>query len=106
MVNYFKDIQKGVTFKGRSIKFSKNGVPMDLTGVVATMEFRLRPMDLPTFSFKTSDATLLLPIPTNGELIMLKRNMNYPVSEYNFTLEITFPNGDVIKPIVSQWKIY
>jgi hypothetical protein len=106
MANYFKDIQRGVTFGGRMIKFGKNGSPLDLTGVIVEMQFRLRKEDGPIFEFKTSDNSILITTPLNGEMYMAERCMEYPEGDYFYTLKIIFPNGTKKKPINDRWKIY
>lgn len=109
MPNYFPNHKKGDTFKGKTIKLY-NGTgpgktPMDLTGVTARMQFKPLGNRTTSFEFKTADNTLTIPVPINGTILMQPRILAPNAGDYNYDLELTFPNGTVKTYLTNVWKI-
>lgn len=109
MANYFPNHKKGDTFEGKTIKLyvgtGPDKVPMDLTGVTAKMEFRPLGVRTPAFVFQTSDNTLTIPNPIDGTIIMQPRILDANAGDYNYDLQLIFPNGNVKTFLTNVWKI-
>jgi hypothetical protein len=107
--NYFKDIVKGTTFKGRKLTFydgkDDTKTPKDLTGYSIVIAFKKAAGQNAVFTFKTADTTLTIPTPTNGEVFMSSRIMNYPPYNYVFDIELTSPSGVVEQWAKNYWRI-
>lgn len=107
--NYFPDITKGDTFKGAKMTFY-NGVGdtktvMDLTGSSVIIAFKKSKGGTTVFEFKTSDNTITIPTPTNGQIILAPRVMNYPAGNYVFDVQVTNASGVVTTYFENNWKI-
>lgn len=107
--NYFPDITKGDTFKGAKMTFydgvGEDKTPMDLTGCSIVIAFKKSKGGTTVFDFKTADNTILIPTPTNGEILLGARVMNYPAYNYVFDVEITNSAGVVQTYFENNWKI-
>ncbi len=107
--NYFPDITKGDTFTGRKMSFY-NGkgdtkTPMNLTGASIVIAFKIAKGQKAIFTFKTADNTITIPTPTNGEIFLQERKMDYPPTNYIFDVEVTFAGGRVKTFFTNYWKI-
>lgn len=107
--NYFKDIKKGDTFTGLKMSFF-NGVGdaktvMDLTGASIVITFRKSPTTNMVFEFKTSDSTITIPTPINGEIFLQPRVMNYAPFNYIFDVVVTTQSGSVHTYFTNYWRI-
>lgn len=98
--NRFPSIKKGATFNGRDIKIfngiGENKVPMDLTGILIELEFKIFPESFVSpviFKFSTADSSIN--ITGNGIARMMPRLMKYAKATYTTELRLTFPNGTV-----------
>ena len=107
--NYFKDIVQGTTFKGRKLSFydgiGDDKTPKDLTGYSIKIELKKGAGQNAVFSFKTSDNTITIPDPTNGEAFMASRLMNYPAFNYIFNIELKSAGGAIEQWATSNWRI-
>ena len=107
--NYFPDITRGATFKGAKMTFY-NGVgedktAMDLTGASVFITFKKAKGGSVVFEFKTTDNTILIPTPTNGEILLAPRLMDYPALNYVFDVKVIDAAGNVIPYFENNWKI-
>jgi hypothetical protein len=84
----YNQYRKGDTFDGRKYTF-----PFDLTGASILIQFRETPQSSVAFEFKTIDNTLRVPEPSNGEVFMYPRYMDYPAATYQYDIQITFSTG-------------
>lgn len=95
----FNNIIRGTTFASKKWRFTKIvnevEVPMDLTGAEITMQFKKHEDSDVAFEFKTSDNSIVIDNPTNGEFTMVERIMNVPASKYITDIRIVFPDGRV-----------
>lgn len=107
--NYIKDIVKGDTFTGLKMTFyDGEGVdktPKDLTGYSVIMNFKKGVGQSNAFIFSTADGSITIPNPTNGEIFMQPREMNYPA--YNYIFDIQLISGSNVKKtyFTNYWKI-
>jgi hypothetical protein len=90
MNNSYNKYRKGDTWNGRRYKF-----PFDLTGVSILCQFKKEPNGVAVFEYNTNDQSIFINNAIDGEIIFNKRKMDYPVGDYFYDLELTFPNGDV-----------
>jgi hypothetical protein len=107
--NYFKDIKKGDTFTGVKMSFF-NGVgnaktQMNLTGASVVITFRKSPTTNMVFEFKTANNTITIPTPTNGEIFLQPRVMNYAPFNYIFDVVVTTQSGAVHTYFTNYWRI-
>ena len=108
--NYFKDIKKGDTFTGLKMSFfngtGDNKTAMDLTGASVIIAFRKGVGQNVAFEFKTSDSTITIPTPANGEIFLQPRVMNYTPFTYIFDVVVTTQSGTIHTYFTNYWKIY
>jgi hypothetical protein len=107
--NIFPDILKGDTFTGLKMTFY-DGVglektPMDLTGASVVIAFKKGAGQNAVFSFKTSDSTITIPDPENGEIFLQPRLINYPAYTYVFDVDVTFLSGTVKTYFKGNWRV-
>lgn len=102
MANLISDHIKGDTWDGFMFKLedetefgSEIYEPVDLTGCTIISQFKTTPKGGVVFEFKTSDNTITIPDPINGEFFYEERIINYPANTYIFDCQITFPSGVV-----------
>jgi hypothetical protein len=98
--NRFPSIKKGATFNGRDMKIyngvGENKVPMDLTGVLIELEFKVFPDNCVSpiiFKFSTADGSIK--ITGTGVARMMPRLMKYAKAIYTTDPTLTFANGTV-----------
>jgi hypothetical protein len=107
--NYFPDITKGDTFTGRKMTFyngkDEDKTVMNLTGASVVIAFKKGAGQNAVFTFSTADNTITIPTPTNGEIFLQPRLMNYPAFNYIFDVEVTFNGGRVRTFFTNYWKI-
>jgi hypothetical protein len=111
--NIIADHKKGDTWSGISITVEESEIvnnvevftPLDLTGYMAISRFKNNPSGSTIFEFKSSDGTLAIPNPLNGEIIFQPRIMNVLASKYVFDVQITAPNGDIETICDGIWNI-
>jgi hypothetical protein len=107
MANLIVDHKVGDTWDGMSFVLTDEGTlqPINLSGVQVLIQFKLNANSIIAFSFKTSDGTVTIPNPINGEIIMMPRIMNVIANTYRFDVQLTFPNGTVQTIIEDYWKL-
>jgi hypothetical protein len=107
--NIFPDIISGATFKGSKMSFfdgvGEDKTPMDLTGASIVIEFKKGAGQNAVFAFKTSDNTITIPDPTNGQAFLQPRLMTYSAYNYIFDVEVTFPSGTVVPFFKGYWRV-
>jgi hypothetical protein len=107
--NIFPDIIKGDTFTGLKMTFydgeGEDKTPMDLTGASVVIAFKKGAGQNAVFAFKTSDATITIPAPANGQIFLMPRVMNYPAYTYVFDVEVTFLSGTVKTYFKGNWRV-
>lgn len=86
----FNDYRKGDDWDGRLYKF-----PFDLTGASVLVQFRSAPLKPVIFQFSTVDNTIEIPDPSNGEIYLRGRKLEYAVGTYFYDVQITFADGRV-----------
>jgi hypothetical protein len=107
--NFFKDIKKGDTFTGLKMTFydgvGEDKTPMDLTNCKVIIPFKKGTGQNATFLFSSEDGTITIPTPTNGEIYLQPRDMNYPALNYIFDVQVI--NGANVKKtyFTNYWKI-
>jgi hypothetical protein len=112
MGNLIADHKKLTTWDGISFKLEElqeDGVglvPIDLTGVTVVAKLKISKNRNPVFSFKTSDNTIQIPIPSNGTFFLTERFIDFPENTYLFTVKITYQDGRQEEIISDFWKIY
>ena len=107
MANLIVDHKVGDTWNGFSFTLEDEDtmLPVDLTGVSVLIQFKITPNSITAFEFKTSDGTVTIPIPTNGEILMMPRIMNVIANTYKFDVQLTFPSGEVQTIVSDSWKL-
>jgi hypothetical protein len=107
--NIFPDIIKGDTFTGLKMSFydgvDDDKTPMDLTGASVVIAFKKGAGQNAVFAFKTSDNTITIPAPANGQIFLMPRIMNYPAYNYVFDVELTFLSGTVETYFKGNWRV-
>lgn len=107
--NFFPDIKKGDTFEGCKMSFfNGKGVdktPMNLTGAQVLISFKITKGRKEIFAFSTENNTIIIPTPTNGEIFLQSRDMNYDALTYVFDVQVTFANGVKKTFFTNYWKI-
>lgn len=107
--NYFSDITKGDTFKGRKMWFyngkDEDKTPIDLTGASVLIQFKKGYAQNATFKFDTADNSILITDAINGEITLVSRKMDYPAYNYIFDVQVTFASGVVKTFFTNYWKI-
>ena len=107
--NYFEDIKKGNTFTGLKMSFfdgvGDTKTAMDLTGASIVIAFRKAEGQNVAFEFKTADNTITIPTPTNGEIFLQPRDMNYTAYTYIFDVVVTTLSGTIYTYFTNYWKI-
>ena len=107
--NFFKDIKKGDTFTGLKMTFydgvGENKTPMDLTDFKIVIPFKKIAGQKNVFLFSTEDGTITIPEPTNGEIFLQPRDMNYPA--FNYIFDVQLITGAQVKKtyFTNYWKI-
>ncbi len=108
--NYFPDIIKGDTFTGRKMTFyngkGESKTLMDLTGAKVVLSFKKATGQNAVFTFSTEDGTITIPTPTNGEIFLQPRVMNYAPYNYIFDVVVTTLSGTVHTYFTNYWRIY
>lgn len=79
--------------------------PRDLTGASVSIPFKKGAGQNTIFLFSTEDGTITIPDPTNGEIFLQPRDMNYPAFNYIFELTVTFASGTKKPYFTNFWKI-
>lgn len=107
--NFFKDIKKGDTFTGLKMTFY-NGTgttktAMNLTNCKVIIPFKKGTGQNATFLFSSEDGTITIPTPTNGEIFLQPRDMNYPA--FNYIFDVQLITGANVKKtyFTNYWKI-
>lgn len=78
---------------------------MDLTGASVVIIFRKSQTTNMVFEFKTSDSTISIPTPENGEIFLQPRVMNYAPFNYIFDVVVTTQSGAVHTYFTNYWRI-
>jgi hypothetical protein len=112
MANLIADHIKGTTWDGFMFKLEdetapESGIyePVDLTGCTIISQFKTTPKGGMVFEFKTSDNSITIPTPANGEFFYEERIINNPANNYIFDFQITFPSGVVFSSDPDYWRI-
>jgi hypothetical protein len=79
--------------------------PVDLTGATIISQFKTTPKGGMVFEFKTSDNSITIPTPANGEFFYEERIINVPANNYIFDFQITFPSGVVFSSEPDYFRI-
>ncbi|WP_396195932.1 hypothetical protein [Flavobacterium sp.] len=107
--NFIKDIRQGDTFTGLKMTLydgvGEDKTPMDLTGYTINIPFKKGAGQNNAFLFSTEDNTITIPTPTNGEIFLMPRDMNYPAFNYIFSLEIITETNTKITYFTNFWQI-
>lgn len=103
------DIVKGNDFNGLKMTFY-NGVGtsktvMDLTGFSVVIDFKKGNGLNAVFSFKSSNNTITIPTPTNGEIYLQPRKMDYPPFYYMADINLISPAGKTHTYTTINWRI-
>ena len=103
------EIVKGNDFNGLKMTFY-NGVGsdktvMDLTGFSVVIDFKKGNGLNAIFSFKTSNNTITIPTPTNGEIYLQPRKMDYPPFNYMADVNLISPADKLHTYTTINWKI-
>lgn len=112
MENLIVDHRKGDTWDGFSLlleEYDTDGVtliPINLTGVNVLIQFKSHYNSAISFEFKTSDSTITIPNPLNGEILMMPRIIDVPANTYMFDVQLTYTNGTVQTIVSDYFKIY
>lgn len=107
MENLIANHKRGTTWDGVSFTIIEDQVPLNLTGVQITADFKYDKSRATIFSFKTSNGTVLIPNPLTG-VFLFKYDIpvDFPEAVYVFTVKMVFPDGRVEAEIFGNWKIY
>jgi hypothetical protein len=91
MANLIADHIKGDTWDGFMFNLedeteigSNIYEPVDLTGATIISQFKTTPKGGMVFEFKTSDNSITIPTPANGEFFYEERIINVPANNYIF----------------------
>ena len=102
-------IVKGNDFNGLKLTFY-DGVGdaktvMDLTGFSVVIDFKKSKGLSTIFSFKSSDNTVTIPTPTNGEIFLQPRKMDYAPYTYMADINLISQAGKLHTYTTINWKI-
>ena len=102
MANLIADHIKGDTWDGFKFKIEDetevgSGIyePRDLSGCNIISQFRSSQNGSVIFEFKTSDNSITIPTPENGEFILMPRIINVTAMTYIFDVQLTYFSGVV-----------
>jgi hypothetical protein len=100
-------IFKGNTFLGLKFTLNRNVdgtiTPVDLTGAIILIQFRLNYKANVAFEFSTVDNTII--ISDTNSFTLVERNMNYDAYKYISDIKITLPNEDIQTFCKLEWEI-
>jgi hypothetical protein len=103
------DHVSGDTWEGiDTITLQNSGIPIDLTDAHILMQFRSNNNNLanPCYLELSNDyQTISTPIPQLGLLTINPTTIDLPVGIYDYSLQITFPNGNCKTYLQGKWKI-
>ena len=102
----FRSMFRGDTFKGLKIKLTQDdGTPIPLTNVKAIdCHFRktfLSPC--PSFTFSTSDNTIVITDENGNEFSLVERLMDYEATKYVYDVQFTYDDYSVVTLIHGEF---
>lgn len=98
--------KRGDTWDGfHTITLSQNGIPVDLTNSVISMELRHQPDSPLALRFSTTDSTIVILNPTGGIIQIPPRKIEIPPGNYVYDLQIDFPNQQTKTYMTGTWEI-
>jgi hypothetical protein len=100
------DHLRGDTWNGiSSIIFSKDGIPLSLSGSQIDMQFR-KDVDAPvTFELSTTNGGIVITDPSNGIIQIVPTLITMQYGTYQYDLEIILADGTVKTYMKGTWKI-
>lgn len=106
MIYDFPSARRGDTWDGIStITIATNGIPINLTGATAKMEFR-QTIDSPVMlTLSTENGGIVIIDPVNGVLNVPPRLVELPYQKYLYDLQITLSTGYVRTFLEGTWEI-
>lgn len=98
--------RRGDTWDGiNSIGISVNGVPVNLSGAVISMELR-EDYDAPAaFSLSTTTSTVSV-LPSLSAFTIPPVLIDIPPATYLYDIQITYPTGIIKTYMEGKWEIY
>ena len=79
---------------------------VNLTGCTVLIQFRKSHNTAVVMEWSTADASITIPNPLTGVILMKGREINIPVAgEYVYDVELTYANGTVETLFQDSWEI-
>jgi hypothetical protein len=100
------DHLRGDTWNGiTSITFSKDGIPLTLSGANVGMQFRKQVDGPVTLELTTSNGGINITDPLNGVIQILPVLITMQYGIYQYDLEVTLADGTVKTYMKGTWNI-
>jgi hypothetical protein len=108
MIYNFPNHISGDTFRGiNAITLLENGIPINLTNCSIYMQFRsIFNLASPVvFEFSSDEGTIGVVVPENGVVSIPEQVIIAPAGEYDYDLQVMFPDGSVKTYLKGKFKI-
>ena len=110
--NIIDDHFVGDTWDGMELKIENledDGItvtgPVDLTGSSIRSHFKKRNSTEPVFKFSTEDGSIKILDAANGIIEFQPLKMDFNPGEYNYDVEVTFPDGNIKTLFQDYWNL-
>jgi len=98
--------RRGDTWDGiNSIGISVNGVPVNLSNTIITIELREDYDSPPAFSLSTTTSTISV-LPSLSAFTIPAIVIDIPPATYLYDIQITYPTGIIKTYMEGKWEIY
>jgi hypothetical protein len=106
MIYNIPEHRRGDTWDGiNSIALTQNGQPVNLSGALVKMEFRLGIDDPVALTLSTENGSIQVISPGLSSVRILPRIIEIPFAKYYYDLQVTYPTGIVKTYITGTWPI-
>jgi len=98
---------KGDTFNGVLFTLELNGVPIDLTNCILTMDLRLTKagVSVERFTSVADEHITISSPPTLGTFTFNNQIISVNAGDYFYDIQLVFPDGIIKTYISGRWKI-
>lgn len=92
----FRSMFRSDTFKGLKIKLTQDDdTPIPLTNIGLSVFRKTFLSPCPSFTFSTSDNTIVIPDENGNEFSLVERLMDYEASKYVYDVQFTYDDSVV-----------
>lgn len=95
MVPYYFSVVKGDTYLGAQFQVLRDGIPVDLTGVIIRACFRTSPDAPIVLEMSTVNTKIEITVPLQGRFEFKEQLIDIPANTYNYDVQFTFPDDKV-----------